>query len=438
MKLSSITIENFRCFEKLTVDLDSRMNVIAGNNGAGKSSILEAISIGIGSFLLGIDEAVAPGIDKSDVRFVSYEVGSVIDRQPQFPCKIKCDGIVDNNKITWSRQLNTESGKTTYGDAFLIKNIASSLQNAIREGNNKVNLPIISYYGTGRLWAQKREKAMSSEMKHRNRFSGYVDCLSSMSNEKLMIKWFNKMTMQQLQDGEIIPELATVEEAVARCFEGSGIVANDIKVRFNIKSNELEITYIDHDGKKIKQPFHELSDGYKNTLSLVADIAYRMAVLNPQLLSDVVRKTSGIIIIDEIDQHLHPKWQKNILKTLKSIFPKIQFIVSTHSPSVISSASENELMVLNEGNITRFNKIYGKDINSVLIEIMDVKSRPDDVEKKLNSFYEYLDKENYSKAKEILDELSELLGENNNDVVKANVAFDFESFEWVDGYDKNK
>ena len=163
-----------------------------------------------------------------------------------------------------------------------------------------------------------------------------------------------------------------------------------------------------------------------------------MAVLNPQLLSDVIRKTSGIIIIDEIDLHLHPKWQKNILKTLTSIFPKIQFIVSTHSPSVISSATENQLMVLNEGHITRFDKIYGKDINSVLIEIMDVKSRPDDVEKKLNSFYEYLDTENYSKAKEILDELSELLGENNNDVVKANVAYDFESFEGINSNDKNK
>lgn len=427
MKISDIKIENFRCFKSLSVSFDSQMNVIAGNNGAGKSSVLDAVSVGIGSFLLGVEGVPAPGIHKSDVRFVSYEVGSVIDRQPQFPATIACNGEVDGKEIEWTRQLNTESGLTTYGDAYSIRDIASNLQKSVRYGDKKTALPLISYYGTGRLWAQKREKKSSTETKLMNRFSGYTDCLSSMSNEKLMSKWFHKMTMQELQDGEKIPELTAVEKAVSECYKGSGIVADNVKVRFNIKSNELEITYTDENGNKQKHPFHELSDGFKNTLSLVADIAYRMAVLNPQYLSDVTKKTTGIVLIDEIDQHLHPKWQKNILKNLMNIFPRIQFIVTTHSPSVISSTKKSQLILLDNNEIYTFDsEVYGKDVNTVLTEIMDVKSRPDDIELLFSRFYDYLEEENYCKAKEILAELSELLGDDDNGVVSANVALDFE------------
>ena len=81
----------------------------------------------------------------------------------------------------------------------------------------------------------------------------------------------------------------------------------------------------------------ELSDGYKNTLSMVADIAYRMAVLNPWLLDRVLTETTGIVLIDEIDLHLHPQWQQRIIGDLRTIFPKVQFIVSTHAPLVINS-----------------------------------------------------------------------------------------------------
>lgn len=302
------------------------------------------------------------------------------------------------------------------------------MQNSIREGNNQTHLPIISYYGTGRLWAQKREKNNAIEKNLKNRLSGYIDCLSSMSNEKLMIKWFQKMTMQELQDGEKIPELTAVETAVSQCYQGSGIIADNVKVRFNIKSNELEITYLDEDGKKQKHPFHELSDGFKNTLSLVADIAYRMAVLNPQFFSDVTRKTTGVVIIDEIDQHLHPKWQKNILKNLMTIFPKVQFIVTTHSPSVISSAKKHQLIVLDDGNVHYYDdEIYGKDVNSVLSEIMEVNARPDDVELEFSKFYDYLEDEKYDKAREVLVKLSDLLGNRDNGVISATVALDFET-----------
>lgn len=321
MRLNKISISNFRCFEKLELELHPQMNVIIGNNGVGKSSVLDAISIGIGSMLLGIDSVASPGIKKEDVRFVSYEIGSVIDRQSQFPVTISCEGVVDDQSVCWERQLATENGKTNFGNAISIKKIASDWQDEIRAGNTKIALPLISHYSTGRLWAQKREKQERSAMPAVNRFQGYIDCLSAASNQKLMLRWFEKMTLIELQEGRSLPELTAVKKAIAECYQESGADAVNVKVYFDVRSHQLEIVYQDGDGEWHKHPFHELSDGYRNTLSLVADIAYRMALLNPQYLDDVIKKTDGIVLIDEIDQHLHPIWQQRILKTLKKHLP---------------------------------------------------------------------------------------------------------------------
>ena len=188
MKIQNIELRNFRKFESLTVKLDPQMNVIAGNNGVGKSSVLDALSVGIGSFFLGIDGVTTPGIKKSDVRFKTYQIGSRIDRQPQYPVVIECEGNVDGNDISWKRTLNTESGSTTYSDAAEIKNISAGIKDRVRKGDQQIIRPMISYYGTGRLWSQKKEKQGSGELNLSNRFYGYTDCLSASSNEKLMIK----------------------------------------------------------------------------------------------------------------------------------------------------------------------------------------------------------------------------------------------------------
>lgn len=429
MKIDNIQIKNYRKFEKMVIDFNPRMNVIIGNNGVGKTSILDALSIGIGSIFLGIETNPSPGIKKEDVRFVSRKIGSTIDRQPQFPVVISCAGEIVNKEISWIRQLNTKSGRTNYGDAANIKNIASDLQNSVRNGDENVILPIISYYGTGRLWAQKHE---SSQKTIDSRLQGYTDCLSAESNEKLMLKWFEKMTYTQLQDETVVPELKAVKSAIADSYMESGANVIEVQVNFNVKSHQLEITYIDENNNYQRHPFHELSDGYRNTLSLIADIAYRMAILNPQFLGDVTKKTPGIVLIDEVDLHLHPIWQKRILKTLKNVFPLVQFIVTTHSPSIISSARADELLILDGNSCRNFEyEVYGKDSNSVLTEIMETSERPDEVANMFAEFDNFMDKGDYKTAENILNELRKILGDNDSGVVSSSVALDFQK-DWED------
>ena len=170
-----------------------------------------------------------------------------------------------------------------------------------------------------------------------------------------------------------------------------------------------------------------LSDGYKNTLSMIADIAYRMAVLNPWLLDNVLAETPGVVLIDEIDLHLHPLWQQRIIGDLRSIFPKVQFIVSTHAPIVISSVKKENLLVLQDMQPdSPMIETYGKDANAILLSIMGADERPIAVKKQFNKFYDAMTKEQYDIAEKILKDLQAIIGENDTELNAAQVSLALE------------
>ncbi len=187
----------------------------------------------------------------------------------------------------------------------------------------------------------------------------------------LMLKWFELMTFMEWQTESEIRCLTAVKGAMEKCFSRMRKDASDVTVFYRANTGSLDLSY-DRKGERICLPVRCLSNGYKNTLYMVADIAYRMAVLNPQLRDRVLVETPGIVLIDNIDLRLHPGEQKRILRDLTEIFPKVQFIVSTCSPCVISSVLRDHLLVLNEDGtwfIPDF-ETYGSDANSVLTGIM--------------------------------------------------------------------
>ena len=394
MKINRVKLFNYRCFKELELELNDSFTILVGNNGSGKSTILDGISLGLASYFVGMKGDSPKGIDKTDVRFETYEIGSRLERQPQYPARIDCCGEFCGKKIEWSRSKNTENGTTTYGDTAELTEIAKALANGVKTGDTTVELPVLAYYSTARLWEKKKEKRESAKLDLNSRFTGYLDCLDSMNNEKLMRKWLEQMTYIELQRGEEVPELSAVKRAILACFNTSDNTREMGKAdrcTFDVKSGEIEITYMLPNGKKEIHPLSEMSDGYRNMLSMVADIAYRMALLNPQLLDKVTEKTSGVVLIDEIDLHLHPAWQRHIVGALKKIFPKVQFIVSTHAPSVISSVPQDEIVILENHQVRKAEMpTYGKDANSILKTVMDVPERPDYVAEKLTAFYECL------------------------------------------------
>jgi predicted ATP-binding protein involved in virulence len=426
MKINEITIKNFRGFEDFHAELNPDLTVFIGNNGSGKSAVLDAISIAAGTFFSGLDGVPGTSINKEDVTCKSFDMGTVIDLQYQYPSVITAKGEIDKEIVTWTRSLNTSTGRTTTADAKSIIAVAERCQTRLREGDTNLILPVISYYGTGRLWAQKKEKRTNEQLMQFSRLSGYIDCLAAESNEKLMLKWFEKMTIQQAQRQQASPELNAVEQAVSRCFAGiTG--AQDVSTQFNLDTRSLDILYTNAEGKKIRVPMKNLSDGYKNTIGIIADIAYRMATLNPQLLDQVLTETPGIVLIDEIDLHLHPVWQQRIIGDLQALFPKVQLIVSTHAPSVISSVRrENMLVLSDQGQLhTPGVEVYGKDANSILKSVMEARHRPAEIQELFDRFYQMVEKD-FSGAESLLDYIESLIGPEDPELTGARVTLALE------------
>lgn len=424
MFLKSIELHNFRCFSDIKVDFINRMTVIVGNNGAGKSTILEAATIAAGTLTSAMDGLTNYGIKKNDACYKYYDLGSNVDVQPQFPVEIAAFGKIDGKDIAWSRCLNSAKGRGGLASAKELTKIADEYQERMRKGDKQLKLPIISYYGTGRLWVQHREKKNDAFEKN-TRTNGYIDSLDGAANDKLMMKWFQKMTYQQLQRKEVIPEFAAVTMALEQIFT-SITGYSDVKVQFNLDTGELDVIYFDGN-VYVRMPVSQLSDGYKCTISLIADIAYRMAILNPQLLDNVLTETEGIVLIDEVDLHLHPSWQKRILKDLMDTFPKVQFIVSTHAPEVINSIKSESIIILKDNRAVNTNEeTYGKDANTILREVMEVSTRPDDVRQLFADFYRLLDNGDWEKAERSIQRLENKIGTNDPEINACRVRLTLE------------
>ena len=425
MFLKSMVLHNFRCFSDLEVCFKNRLTVIVGNNGAGKSTVLEGATIAAGTFTSAMDGLTNYGIKKSDAHYKCFDLGSNVDVQPQFPVEIIAAGNVDGKDITWTRNLNSANSRGGLASAKELTLIAQEYQNRMRNGDKDLKLPIISYYGTGRLWDQHRNKK-SDTFEKTNRSNGYIDSLDSAANDKLMMKWFQKMTMQELQRKQEIPEFAAVKTAMEQVFSSITGFSN-VSVQFNLDTGDIDILYYDNNNEHVRIPLSLLSDGYKCTISLIADIAYRMALLNPQLLDKVLTETEGIVLIDEIDLHLHPTWQKRILKDLMDIFPKVQFIVSTHAPEVINSVKRDSIVILKNNNVfAAADETYGKDANTILREVMEVSTRPDAVRSLFEQFYDLLDKEEWRQAEAVIEQLEAEVGNNDAEVNSCRVRLELE------------
>lgn len=435
MKIKEISIKNFRCYENLNISLDNKYTLLIGSNGAGKTTILDAISIALGGYVSYFDRSNY-GIIKDDSLYKMYELGSKVERTHQFPVCIKVVGEIQESEAEWERALKNERGRTSNVNLKDITKYANFISKKVSNGDKDLILPIIAYYGTGRLWMQKRDKKNQKSDYRISRLKGYVDCLSPISNEKLMLKWFEEMTYIKLQEGKIIPELEVVEKAVSQCYKSIDNNIENVNIYFDVKSKELEIVtkYNNHEIEKL--PLRLLSDGIKSTLSMVADIAYRMAILNPQLLGDIIEKTPGIILIDEIDMHLHPAWQKKIINDLCRIFPSVQFILTTHSPTVLSNVYAEHIRILSTTNVEKpQNTTYGRDIDAVIREIMGTNTKPEEITNLIEDIYTDIDNEDLNSSKENLKKLEEIVGSYDEEVIKAQVSIDFE--EKIFGLDDN-
>ncbi|TWH63897.1 putative ATP-binding protein involved in virulence [Azomonas agilis] len=374
MKLDLLRLENFRCFTELELPLHKQMTVIVAENGQGKSTLLDAIRIALWPYISSFDLARNafndPGntVAIDDVRLQRLSNG---DMARQLPAKVIMTGDFGSGAgRSWGRYRDSEakSSKTKdEGETASMRQWTASIQERIRNPESPaLDLPVFGYYGTGRLWAQKRlmenlkGKDDTQETDFYIRTFAYLNCLDPASSYKHFKEWFiwafqslREQQIRQLEGRAQTTDLKTAEERVQVVQQAIDTFLYPItgwhRLEYSItREKSLVLTHeqlgtLDAD---------QLSDGIRSVLAMIGDIAYRCIKLNPHLGVEAAKATKGVVLIDEVDMHLHPRWQQAILTQLQEAFPKIQFVVTTHSPQVLTTVPSECIRIL------RDNKVY--------------------------------------------------------------------------------
>lgn len=416
MKLETLQLTNFRRFKHLQVSFHPELTVLAARNGQGKTSVLDAATIVLGPFVGAFDLGKSKAIEHKDARYHSLPEQS--DSEQVFPVRLEAQLAGLQQHIV--RELNGAKGRTTIKDAAELASQGKALMDQVR-ALEPVPLPLLAYYGSGRLWNAHKNISRKSVLST-SRTMGYEDCFSSASSFTQVQQWMTKATyavlqqqsMEAYQGYTLADQVRGIQNTVDRVLTNEGWSG----FHYSMQHEELAMTHTDLG----VLPVSMLSDGVRAMVSLVADMAWRCAKLNPQMGADAQQKTEGIVFIDEVDMHLHPEWQQTVIKALRAAFPNVQFIVTSHSPQVLSTIRRENIRVIQtqaDGTATAeapVARTYGEPSGDVLHSVMLVDPQPPVAEKQdLQRLTELVDQGLYDQpaAVELMQRLTAALGEQH-------------------------
>lgn len=440
--MRKITINNFRCYEKKSIEFRRGINLLIGDNSVGKTSLLRACNLVMNAFFCGYSDEntkwksaedddfreiknddvvtddlpvnIAFELDEIDCPDIVLEDGSVKHLHGQMPLAEEF-GYPEFNieKKSKKNARNLITGLTP------LRTYASLLQknsHAIVDGMaiQRNALPLFAYFTTEDIHTIRKfdkEKTYFKKYPQKPSF-GYFE---SFDCKGLLDCWKKRLlVLKEAKKGE--QEIECVRNAVVSALGPTGCkIIADMEVR----TNDNDVFFIYCDGREVRSDL--LSDGYRRLVSIVVDIAFRSALLNKVMYgNEAYKHTHGTVIIDEIDEHLHPELQVHILKALHETFPNIQFIVSTHAPLVISSvenSSENVVYKLEYKDGIYSHKelnTYGLDASTIIQIYMDQAPRDLVVDKEIKNIESLIDSEKYAEARIALEKMLERPGGDSN------------------------
>ncbi|MEQ1746640.1 MAG: AAA family ATPase [Saprospiraceae bacterium] len=359
MRINSLFLKNYRRFEECELNFSERFTVIIGDNASGKTAVMDALSFALGCFVRGLDPIYRSPQSESPRSIYAEDVrlspGYGTEMREQLPVIVQAEGrLFDRESLKWSgKQEKMDRGKNKISldnGAKTIQKLANESQRLARDEQKSpsVVLPLIAYFGPERLGTEhrltKRKKEKVSYAKQGSRLEGYIDCLSVKSSGKLFKSWFKTLTDQRnkFQNPIDIQQITTFRNTVSK------IIPEWEGIEYDFARDEFVGFFHDLNGQNVYLPLSSLSNGYQNFIGIIADLTYRCVKLNPHLKERAVEETPGVVLIDELDLHLHPKWQRRVVENLKMAFPRVQFITTTHSPFIVQSLKATEVINLDD------------------------------------------------------------------------------------------
>lgn len=346
--LNELTISNYKLYKKASIQLSPDVNLFIGDNGNGKTALLDAIYHIISAFQFMFVESKNYNKNKinadEDIHFEIYEGESGLPNiKKEMETQIIGDIFINEKNYELIRGKRLGGGVVGAGVNKDLEQYIEQVEIANKYYKTPI-LPVFSFYTTNRLLS----KAVNLQKLEKNRFEIYNDTVRSRNNISVVTQFIKDCFIEQEKYHNKILAFTLIKSALEKAYRGLLEIEPkektvELKYFFNKIVLQIGEKYITLD---------QMSDGYQAVLGIVADIAYRIVILNPNT-EDALRITPGVVLIDEIDLHLHPKWQKKFLKILKEIFPKIQIIATTHSPFVIQSliSNKDKLFILKDNEI---------------------------------------------------------------------------------------
>jgi len=419
MHIKHIAVKNFRCFEHLEFDLNPDVNIFVGNNGSGKSAVLDAIAAAMYPYIINLqliigtqsqeqiplfqqDFSVAK---KSGEETTQAEFRVSIDNFPSWVMVYnKLPTGDDNERVSLNHSSLSKPLEENHRLSSELRSEFVSLKN-----NPRSDLSILAYYKSNRNLSNDINLKTITNQSF-DRFDSLKHSLDATANFTDLINWFFIREFEELRQGKSrgdinyeLPDLKQVRNAIKT------IINPDARVYCTqTTSVKLMVEWTMETGEKRELTLNQLSAGYRNMLALVMDFARRLAQANPHLENPL--EAEAILMIDELDLHLHPTWQQKIIPDLRKVFPNTQIIATTHSPEIVTTVDRNQVWILEDYQIKTCPYLTkGMKSSDIVRYVLGLQNlRPDTEEsRKLTALFQAIDDENLEEAKRLQKELQE-------------------------------
>lgn len=396
LKLKSLTLENYRGFDKVEIDFSDHVTCIAGINGAGKSSILDVIAESL--------KCCIPSPDNQKKYFASISDSDI--RVGTRKARVE---IIFQIKDLGLCPLIIDIEERTDGTAIEV-DIHNEALKKLKIAYSDTALPVLMYYPVSRSDLDI-DLSMESEKDLSAPYAIYDNAFNSVTHFKEFFRWFrdredreNEAIRAKYDAGDTEIKYSDVQlDAVRTAIKSFLPGYNELKV-----ARKTQTLLLKKNGEELSLAY--LSDGEKGIITLFGDIARRLAMANPE--SKQPLSGDGIILIDEIDLHLHPSWQRMIVPKLAATFPNCQFIVTTHSPQVLGELKAENIRLLNNGEVFTPEQSYGLTSNDILEEVMDSQNgststiRNGKIASEIQELALLVDEGKFDEAKKLIDSLN--------------------------------